>query len=63
MREEGFAGYDIVPGVARLAAMILYLHGLGGNGDTPIIRADSLLTDPGRWRREVPAGPAVPRDR
>lgn len=50
MRRDGFTGYDIVPGVARLAAMNLYLHGLGGNGDTPIRRTDSLLADPGqRW--------------
>jgi type I restriction enzyme M protein len=50
MREEAFTGYDIVPGVARLAAMNLYLHGLGTGAATPIHRADALLADPGkRW--------------
>lgn len=48
MREEAFTGYDIVAGVARLAAMNLYLHGLGRADATPIHRADALLADPGR---------------
>jgi type I restriction enzyme M protein len=48
MVEQGFTGYDIVAGVARLAAMNLYLHGLGLAEATPIHRADSLLSDPGR---------------
>ena len=48
MRETGFTGFDIVPGVARLAAMNLYLHGLGVGKTTPIHRADALAADPGR---------------
>src|SRR5690606_17678242 len=48
MREEGFTGFDIVAGVSRLAAMNLYLHGLGRADVTPIHRADALLADPGR---------------
>lgn len=48
MREAGFTGFDIVPGVARLAAMNLYLHGLGAGKQTPIHRADALAADPGR---------------
>jgi type I restriction enzyme M protein len=48
MRDTGFTGYDIVAGVARLAAMNLYLHGLGGGKTTPIHRGDALLADPGR---------------
>jgi type I restriction enzyme M protein len=48
MREDGFSGFDIVPGVARLAAMNLYLHGLGAGQATPIHRADALAADPGR---------------
>ncbi len=48
LRERGFSGFDIVPGVARLAAMNLYLHGLGGGAETPILRADALAADPGR---------------
>ncbi len=48
MRESGFTGTDIVPGVARLAAMNLYLHGLGAGTESPIRRADALAADPGR---------------
>ena len=48
MREGGFTGFDIGPGVARLAAMNLYLHGLGAGKQTPIHRADALAADPGR---------------
>ncbi len=54
MRRTGFTGYDIVPGVARLAAMNLYLHGLGSDAPeapSPVRRADALLADPGdRWK-------------
>ncbi len=54
MRRDGFTGYDIVPGVARLAAMNLYLHGLGNDMPgalSPIRRTDALLADPGdRWQ-------------
>ena len=39
---------NIVPGVARLAAMNLYLHGIGAGTETPIRRADALAADPGR---------------
>ena len=50
MRATGFAGFDVVAGVARLAAMNLYLHGLGAEAETPIRRADALASDPGqRW--------------
>lgn len=41
LREETFSGADIVPEVVRLAAMNLYLHGLG-NGESPIMRRDAL---------------------
>jgi type I restriction enzyme M protein len=47
---ETFAGFDIVPGVVRLATMNLYLHGIGDEDRSPIQRADALLADPGvRW--------------
>lgn len=50
MREEGFTGYDIVAGVVRLAAMNLYLHGIGTGATTPVHRVDALAADPGkRW--------------
>jgi type I restriction enzyme M protein len=44
-----FTGYDIVPDVVRLAAMNMYLHGIGEN-ESPIVELDVLATDPGnRW--------------
>lgn len=41
-----FRGYDIVDNVARLCAMNLFLHGIGGD-ESPITVADALATDPG----------------
>ncbi|HEV2548642.1 MAG TPA: class I SAM-dependent DNA methyltransferase [Stellaceae bacterium] len=49
LRHKTFTGFDIVPGVVRLAAMNLYLHGIGEE-DSPVHRADALLADPGvKW--------------
>jgi len=48
LREETFSGCDIVPEVVRLAAMNLYLHGIG-NGESPIERRDSLAEAYGRY--------------
>lgn len=47
LRRKTFTGFDIVPGVVRLAAMNLYLHGIGED-ESPITRADALLADPGK---------------
>ena len=47
LRTETFAGYDIVDDVVRLAAMNLYLHGIGET-ESPIIEGDALATDPGK---------------
>jgi type I restriction enzyme M protein len=47
LRFDTFTGYDIVPGVVRLAAMNLYLHGIGEDA-SPVHRSDALLADPGR---------------
>lgn len=41
LREETYSGHDIVPEVVRLAAMNLYLHGIG-NGVSPVNNQDSL---------------------
>lgn len=46
LRYETFKGWDIVDNTARLCAMNLYLHGIGGE-NTPVIVGDSLLSDPG----------------
>ena len=41
-----FKGWEIVDSAARLCAMNLYLHGIGGE-ESPIVVADSLASDPG----------------
>jgi type I restriction enzyme M protein len=48
LREATFSGVDIVDEVVRLAAMNLYLHGIGaeGNGDSPILAGDALAVEP-----------------
>lgn len=46
LRFKALRGKDIVDDVARLCAMNLYLHGIGG--DEPLIEVgDSLIADPG----------------
>jgi type I restriction enzyme M protein len=60
LRRETFTGYDIVPGVVRLAAMNLYLHGIGED-ESPIVRADALAADPGRKWDYVLANPPFGR--
>jgi type I restriction enzyme M protein len=47
LRQESITGTDIVPTVVRLAAMNMYLHGLG-NGESPIAQRDALANDPGQ---------------
>jgi len=55
MRAHGFGGNDIVAGVARLATMNLFLHGLGSAERSPVTRIDALLGDPGeRWNADQP---------
>ncbi|WP_319578335.1 class I SAM-dependent DNA methyltransferase [uncultured Methanospirillum sp.] len=46
LKSEIFRGYDIVDNVARLCAMNLFLHGIGGD-ESPITVADALAADPG----------------
>lgn len=48
LRQETFSGSDIVAEVVRLAAMNLYLHGIG-NGESPIERRDALAAPTGRY--------------
>ena len=47
LREGTFAGVDIVDEVVRLAAMNLYLHGVG-DGESPVHQGDALAADPGK---------------
>jgi type I restriction enzyme M protein len=46
LKRDTFTGIDIVPGVVRLAAMNLYLHGIGDEEICPLRRDDALLTKP-----------------
>lgn len=46
LRESTFNGVDIVDEVVRLAAMNLYLHGVG-NDSSPVQQGDALAGDPG----------------
>jgi len=46
LKYQTFSGKDIVDSVARLCAMNLYLHGIGGD-QSPIEVGDSLISDPG----------------
>ena len=47
IREATFTGVDIVDEVVRLAAMNLYLHGVG-NESSPVHQGDALAGDPGK---------------
>ncbi len=47
LRESTFHGVDIVDEVVRLAAMNLYLHGVG-NDSSPVHQGDALSGDPGK---------------
>lgn len=47
LREKTFTGVDIVDEVVRLAAMNLYLHGVG-NDSSPVHQGDALAGDPGK---------------
>ncbi len=48
LRDETFAGWEIVDGTARLCAMNFLLHGIGSeDGDSPIHVEDALKSDPG----------------
>jgi type I restriction enzyme M protein len=60
LRHGTFTGYDIVPGVVRLAAMNLYLHGIAED-ESPVHRSDALLADPGRRWRYVLTNPPFGR--
>ncbi len=46
LKFKTFKGWEIVDSAARLCAMNLYLHGIGGD-ESPIVVGDSLASDPG----------------
>jgi len=47
LRFNALHGWEFVDNVARLCAMNLLLHGVGGDDDSPIRVEDSLASDPG----------------
>jgi len=47
LRIETFSGFDIVAEVVRLAAMNMYLHGIGDE-ESPVHESDALAVKPGR---------------
>ncbi|MGD2088294.1 MAG: class I SAM-dependent DNA methyltransferase [Candidatus Aminicenantes bacterium] len=47
LKTKTFHGWEIVDSTARLCAMNLYLHSISGD-QSPIIVADSLISDPGQ---------------
>lgn len=60
LRDQTFFGTDIVDSVVRLAAMNMYLHGIGGSR-SPIRSGDSLAADPGVRYDVVLANPPFGR--
>ena len=46
-KEATFKGWELVQSTARLCAMNLMLHGIGGDEELPITVSDSLAADPG----------------
>jgi type I restriction enzyme M protein len=46
LKEETFKGWELVQSTARLCAMNMMLHGIGGD-TLPLTVADSLASDPG----------------
>jgi len=56
LRDRTFHGTDIVDSVVRLAAMNLYLHGVGST-ESPVKNQDSLLSDPGERYDFILANP------
>ncbi len=47
LKNKAFKGWEIVDNTARLCAMNLYLHGIGGENSVPVIVQDALAADPG----------------
>ncbi|MHB1403825.1 MAG: type I restriction-modification system subunit M [Thiobacillus sp.] len=46
LKENTFKGCELVPGVARLCAMNMLLHGIGSPEYEPVVVSDSLAADP-----------------
>src|SRR5690606_6148171 len=49
VKHRTFAGWEIVPATVRLCLMNLFLHNIGEmDGEPPVTRMDSLISDWGR---------------
>lgn len=47
LKNKAFKGWEIVDNTARLCAMNLYLHGIGGEDYVPVVVQDALAADTG----------------
>ncbi len=57
LKNEAFKGWEIVDNTARLCAMNLYLHGIGGENSVPVVVQDALAVDPGERYNMVLTNP------
>ena len=57
LKETTFKGWELVQNTARLCAMNLMLHGIGGDKELPILSADSLASHPGEYFELVLTNP------
>lgn len=58
LKYKTFKGWEIVPNTARLALMNLFLHNIGDiNSEPPIVRNDSLISEPSEKFDYVLANP------
>lgn len=57
LKENTFKGWELVQNTARLCAMNLMLHGIGGDKELPILVADSLASHPGEYFELVLTNP------
>ena len=58
LKYKTFKGWEIVPNTARMALMNLFLHNIGDiNSEPPIIRNDSLISEPNDKFNYVLANP------
>jgi type I restriction enzyme M protein len=57
LRNEAFAGWELVQATARVCAMNLMLHGIGSETSVPVRVADALAADPGERYQVVLANP------
>lgn len=56
LRKDTFRGWEIVDSAARLCVMNLHLHGIG-EGESPVVVADSLRAHPGQYFKLVLTNP------